>query len=71
MIAKSSYTYSSSNEETPGIGVTLIPFDKQWFNNNLPGSDNKGVPASDIKDKILPSLMCFVILESCFFSLNL
>ena len=38
---------------------------------NLPGSDNSGVPASEIKDKILPCLICSIIKGDCFFSLNL
>ena len=50
---------------------TCILFLTQWFTNNLPGSDNSGVPASDIKDKILPSLKYSITFESCFFSLNL
>ena len=41
-------------EDTPGIGITSIPLPTHWFTSKRPGSDNKGVPASDIKDKILP-----------------
>ena len=43
-------------EETPGIGIVFILFLIHKFINNLPGSDNRGVPASEINDKILPSL---------------
>ena len=39
------------------MGVILISFSTQWFINSLPGSEINGVPASDIKDKILPSLI--------------
>ena len=41
------------------------------FKSNFPGSDNSGVPASEIRDKILPILICSIILYICFFSLNL
>ena len=41
-------------DETPGIGITSILFSKHSFIKVRPGSDNKGVPASEIKDKILP-----------------
>ena len=41
------------------------------FKSNLPGSDNNGVPASEMRDKILPILICSIILCVCFFSLNL
>ena len=39
--------------------------------NNLPGSDKVGVPASEIKDKILPSFKYSIIFSRSFFSLNL
>ena len=58
-------------DETPGMGITEIPFLRDSFTNIFPGSDNNGVPASDIKDKILPSLKYSMITEICFFSLNL
>ena len=41
------------------------------FTNNLPGSDKSGVPASEIRDKILPSLKYLINNDICFFSLNL
>ena len=41
-------------DDAPGIGTILILFFIHSFTSNLPGSDNKGVPASEIKDKILP-----------------
>ena len=37
----------------------------------FPGSDKTGVPASEIKDKILPSFKYCIILIKDFFSLNL
>ena len=58
-------------EETPGIGTICIEYFKHSLINILPGSDNKGVPASDIKDKILPSLKYLIIFVKFFFSLNL
>ena len=58
-------------DDAPGIGVTLILFTKHSLTNNLPGSDSKGVPASEIRDKILPSLKYLIIDDICFFSLNL
>ena len=36
-----------------------------------PGSEMLGVPASDIKEIIYPSLINFIILVRFFFSLNL
>ena len=41
-------------DETPGIGIISIRFDIHSFTKCLPGSDSKGVPASETKDKILP-----------------
>ena len=58
-------------EETPGIGIILILFSTQAFKSTFPGSDSNGVPASDIKDKILPLLMWLNTLLMFFFSLNL
>ena len=40
-------------DETPGMGTTLILFSIHLFKINRPGSDNIGVPASDIKDKLM------------------
>ena len=51
-------------EETPGTGTVLIPNFIHSLINSLPGSDNVGVPASDIKDKILPSLKYLITLLS-------
>ena len=41
----------------PGIGITLIFFFLANFIKNSPGSEIKGVPASDIKDIIFPSFI--------------
>ena len=51
----------------PGIGITSIECLTHSFTNNLPGSDNNGVPASEIKDKILPSLKYLIIFVVVFF----
>ena len=39
--------------------------------NKSPGSERVGVPASEIKDKILPSFKCSIIFCNSFCSLNL
>ena len=53
-----------------GIGVILIPLSRHLLTRSLPGSDNKGVPASEINDKILPSLKYSIMFVSFFFSWN-
>ena len=53
--------------EGPGIGKTFILFFTHSFINNIPGSDKEGVPASDIKDKILPSFKALITFSSSFF----
>ena len=58
-------------DDAPGTVKTLWPFSTHAFIMVFPGSDKTGVPASEIKDKILPSFKYFMILLSDFFSLNL
>ena len=57
--------------EAPGIGMTDISFFTHWFINNFPGSEIDGVPASEINDTILSSLIISITLSKFFFSLNL
>ena len=54
-------------EETPGIGIILIFSFIHSFNKILPGSDISGVPASEIKDKILPCFIYSIIFKNFFF----
>ena len=60
-----------AKEDAPGIGIILILLSIHKFTKIRPGSDNIGVPASEIKDKILPLLICSMISGAFFFSLNL
>ena len=53
-------------EEGPGILSTLIFSIMTCETNSWPGSETRGVPASEIKETVLPSLRCFNI-EEIFF----
>ena len=55
----------------PGTGITLIFFSLANFTKNSPGSEIKGVPASDIKDIIFPPSISSKISLHFFISLNL
>jgi len=55
----------------PGTGITLIFFSLANFTKNSPGSEIKGVPASDIRDIIFPPSISSKISLHFFVSLNL
>jgi len=50
-------------EEGPGILSTLIFSLITCETNSCPGSETKGVPASEIKEMVFPSLRYFIIEE--------
>ena len=58
-------------EDAPGIGIIGILLSTHSLINIRPGSETAGVPASEIKDKILPCRSSSINFEVDFFSLNL
>ena len=58
-------------DDGPGIGVTLISLSTHDLTSKRPGSDKVGVPASEIRDKILPSFKYSMMFCNSFCSLNL
>ena len=52
---------TSSNSSRPGIGIIFILFFNASCTNLYPGSESKGVPASETKDTILFLFISLII----------
>ena len=70
MFEKPQIDIAAVTADGPGTGTTFILFLTQLFNNNFPGSDIKGVPASEMREIIFPSDKSSEIFLVFFFSLN-
>ena len=71
MFEKPHIEIAADTADGPGMGNTFILFFIQLFNNNFPGSDIKGVPASETREIIFPFDKSSKIFLVFFFSLNL